>query len=51
MIFTKKITKVLHPVLKVKLGKTDYRVSMGDDAYSGFEHFDAFGFFFRTYMG
>ena len=27
-----------------KLGKADYRVSMGDDKYSGFEHFDAFGF-------
>jgi len=42
--FYKKNYKGVTSGIESKLGKTDYRVSMGDDAYSGFEHFDAFGF-------
>lgn len=42
--FYKKNYKGVTSGIENKLGKTDYRVSMGDDAYSGFEHFDAFGF-------
>ena len=42
--FYKKNYKGVTSGIENKLGKTDYRVSMGDDGYSGFEHFDAFGF-------
>ena len=42
--FYKKNYKVVTSSIEKKLGVSGYRPSMGDDALSGFEHFDAFGF-------
>jgi len=42
--FYKKNYKAVTNSIEKKLGASGYRPSMGDDALSGFEHFDAFGF-------
>ena len=42
--FYKKSYTAITEAIEKKLGKSGYRPSMGNDALSGFEHFDAFGF-------